>query len=221
MLLKIVYLLTCRALGLAALVFRGDRAKDAELLVLRHENAVLRRVGAENPVTLCHLGIFVDQAAEPVPPQNTRAGHFHRRMRAPRGRVLVQCPVRPVAVIVTGILTKDQAQMPFADDQHPVQALAAGTADPAFRDRVRTRRPYRGLDDPHAGRGEYRVERRGELGVPVTDQEFEAVSVALEVHQQVTGLLGHPLTRRVGSDPGQVHRASTRHIALIPSRTGR
>jgi putative transposase len=42
-LLKIVYLLTCRVLGLVVLVFRGDRAKDAELLVLRHENAVLRR----------------------------------------------------------------------------------------------------------------------------------------------------------------------------------
>jgi hypothetical protein len=42
-LLKIVYLLTRRVLGLAVLVFRGDRAKDAELLVLRHENAVLRR----------------------------------------------------------------------------------------------------------------------------------------------------------------------------------
>jgi len=41
-LLKIVYLLTCRVLGLAVLVFRGDRAKDSELLVLRHENAVLR-----------------------------------------------------------------------------------------------------------------------------------------------------------------------------------
>ncbi len=43
MLLKIVYLLTCRMLRLAVVVFRGDRAKDAELLVLRHENAVLRR----------------------------------------------------------------------------------------------------------------------------------------------------------------------------------
>ena len=43
MLLKIVYSLTCRVLGLAVLVFRGGLEKDAELLVLRHENAVLRR----------------------------------------------------------------------------------------------------------------------------------------------------------------------------------
>ena len=43
MLLKIVYLLVRRILGSAVLVSRRDRAKDAELLVLRHENAVLRR----------------------------------------------------------------------------------------------------------------------------------------------------------------------------------
>jgi putative transposase len=42
-LLKIAYPLVRRILGLAVLVFRGDRAKDAELLILRHENAVLRR----------------------------------------------------------------------------------------------------------------------------------------------------------------------------------
>ncbi|MGH3198953.1 MAG: hypothetical protein ACRDOH_00620 [Streptosporangiaceae bacterium] len=43
MLLTIVYLLVRWVLGLAVLVFRRDLAKDAELLVLRHENAVLRR----------------------------------------------------------------------------------------------------------------------------------------------------------------------------------
>ena len=41
--LKIVYLLVRRVLGLVVLVFRTDLAKDAELLVVRHENAVLRR----------------------------------------------------------------------------------------------------------------------------------------------------------------------------------
>jgi hypothetical protein len=39
-LLKIVYLLVRQVLGLAVLMFRGD---GAELLVLRHENAELRR----------------------------------------------------------------------------------------------------------------------------------------------------------------------------------
>jgi putative transposase len=43
MLLKIAYLLIRRLLGLAVLVFRTDMAKDAELLVLRHENAILPR----------------------------------------------------------------------------------------------------------------------------------------------------------------------------------
>ena len=43
MLLKIIYLLVRRVLGLAVLISRNNLAKDAELLVLRHENAVLRR----------------------------------------------------------------------------------------------------------------------------------------------------------------------------------
>jgi putative transposase len=41
--LRIAYLLMRWSFGLAVLVSRGDRATEAELLVLRHENAVLRR----------------------------------------------------------------------------------------------------------------------------------------------------------------------------------
>jgi hypothetical protein len=42
-LLKIAYLLICRILGLIVVLARGDRPAAAEVLVLRHENAVLRR----------------------------------------------------------------------------------------------------------------------------------------------------------------------------------
>jgi putative transposase len=42
-LLRIVYLLVRQVLGLSVLMFRGDGTREAELLVLRHENAVLRR----------------------------------------------------------------------------------------------------------------------------------------------------------------------------------
>jgi hypothetical protein len=47
-------------------------------------------VGAGNGVTLCDLGVFVDQAAEPVPAQNARTGRFGRRMRTSGGRLLLQ-----------------------------------------------------------------------------------------------------------------------------------
>jgi hypothetical protein len=45
--LKIAYMLMRWLFTLVALVFRGDQAKDAELLVLRHENAVLRRTAGQ------------------------------------------------------------------------------------------------------------------------------------------------------------------------------
>jgi len=43
LLLSILYQLLCCLLGLTAVLMRRDLSKDAELLVLRHENAVLRR----------------------------------------------------------------------------------------------------------------------------------------------------------------------------------
>lgn len=89
-----------------------------------------RPVGADNPVTSCGLGILVDQAAEPVSAQNQDVGLRSGWMRTPGGRALLQCPVRPVRVVVVDVLTQGQAHVPFAGDQYPVQALAAGAGDP-------------------------------------------------------------------------------------------
>jgi putative transposase len=43
LLLSILYQLVCCLLGLIVVLARRDLSKDAELLVLRHENVVLRR----------------------------------------------------------------------------------------------------------------------------------------------------------------------------------
>jgi hypothetical protein len=44
------------------------------------------------------------------------------------GRVLLQYPVRSMAAVMIDVLAQDQPQVPFAGDQHPVQALAAALA---------------------------------------------------------------------------------------------
>ena len=114
MLLKIVYLLTCRVFALAVLAFRGDRAKDAELLVLRHENAVLRRhVGRvrydpADRVWLAALARLISRArwsdVFPVTPATLLA--WHRKLAAKkydtsRQRALGRPPtVRSIARLV-------------------------------------------------------------------------------------------------------------------------
>lgn len=61
-------------------------------------------------------------------------------MWTPGRRALLHGPVRAMDVVVIDVLAQDQPQVPFAGDQHPVQALAAGAGDPAFGNRVGRRR---------------------------------------------------------------------------------
>ena len=88
--LKIVYLLMRWLLGLVVLLSRGDRAKDAELLVLRHENAVLRRNAGRVRYDAADRAWFA--ALAPFIPRRRWAGVFpvtpatllawHRRLAA-------------------------------------------------------------------------------------------------------------------------------------------
>ena len=88
--LKIAYLLMRWLFGLVVLVSRGDRAKDAELLVLRHENAVLRRnarrvrYDAADRAWFAALALFIPRrrwaGVFPVTPATLLA--WHRRLIA-------------------------------------------------------------------------------------------------------------------------------------------
>jgi hypothetical protein len=69
------------------------------------------------------------------------------------------------------------------------------------------RRPHWCLDDADADRGEDGVERGGEFGVAVPDQEPELAPGVVEAHDQVAGLLGQPGAGGVGGDAEDVHAA--------------
>src|SRR5712691_3850893 len=64
------------------------------------------------------------------------------------GCAMVQGPARPGAVVVAGVLGQDGAQVPLAEDQHPVGAFGACRAYPPLGKGVRARCPRRDLDHP-------------------------------------------------------------------------
>ena len=88
--LKIIYLLVRRVLGLVVLVLRTNLAKDAELLVLRHENAVVRRHGRRvryepaDRVWLAALARLIppNRWAEAFPMTPATLLAWHRRLAA-------------------------------------------------------------------------------------------------------------------------------------------
>ena len=70
--MSFLYLVACRLLELVVLFACGDRSKEVEILVLRHELSILRRqVGRPRfkPVGFAKSGglVFVDESAEKIP----------------------------------------------------------------------------------------------------------------------------------------------------------
>lgn len=110
-------LVTIRSPGLAS---RTTVASTASLVPVAPSRTPARRpVGAENRVALCSLGIFMDQAAKPVPAQNPGVCARSGWMLAPGRRA----PVAAVGVVLADVLIKDQPQVPFAGSRPSRRAL--------------------------------------------------------------------------------------------------
>ena len=106
------------------------------------------------------------------------------------------------------VLGEDRLDVASTEDQEVVQAVFSDGANPAFGKRVRPWGADRRLDGLDADRGEYSVERRGELGVPVADEEAETTTGIFESAGEVAGDLGHPEIVGVGGDAEEENHAA-------------
>jgi putative transposase len=168
-LLKIVCLLLRWLFRLAVLVVRGDGEKDAELLVLRHENAVLRRDAGRiryDPgdrawfaaLTRFIPRIMVDPGIQAVkiPPRSPRANAFAERF------------------VLTARTEVTDRMLTFGE-RHLQSVLAE------YARHYNGRRPHRGRqlrpprpDHPIADLAQERIKRRAVLGGLINEYERAA-----------------------------------------------
>ncbi len=97
---------------------------------------------------------------------------------------LSQGAVRAVRVVMVGVLGQHGHQLPTSEDEHPVQHIPPDGAHPSLRVGVGLRGPRGRAQQLDPLRGEDRVERGGELGIPIADQELEPGDVLTNLHDQ-------------------------------------
>jgi len=124
-------------------------------------------------VTSCDLRILMDQPTESISSRDcpNRPSHQGGGLAGSKWRSLPQGAVRAVAVAMINVLANNTLQLPTSKDQHPVQHLTPNRADPPLRVGVRLGRPHRRAQHPDPFSDEDRVERGGELRVPIAEQE--------------------------------------------------
>src|SRR3954452_8137685 len=119
---------------------------------------------------------------------------------------------------------EDVLELAAADDQEPVEALAADASNPALHMRVRVRRLHRRTDYLDLPARQESVEGGRELRVSVVDQEPHLPAAVVELHQQVASLLQHPRAVRFAGagevlDPTAPDREEDEHVhASQPDR---
>jgi hypothetical protein len=111
---------------------------------------------------------------------------------------LAQALVGPAPVEVGDVLGQDPLQVPLAEDQDMIDALAADAPEEALADGVRARRPNRRQDHVDAATGRDPCEGGAVLGVVVVDQEARP----RPLRRRLAELLGDP---RVAGRSGDAH----------------
>jgi hypothetical protein len=130
--------------------------------------------GARSRVSCCVL-ILMDQSTEDVaaaqPAEARRTPCLGSLLR--HRRRVGQASVRAALVVMLDVASQDRNELVATDDEQLVQALPAYGTDPAFGDGIGVGRLHGRADHLGPGRPPRVVERPGELGVPVADQELE------------------------------------------------
>jgi hypothetical protein len=123
--------------------------------------------------------VFVDQAAQDgssVDPCHVEVGHGDAGgVTICAGDMLIDALVWSGRVVMRLIFREDGAQVRLAEDQRPVEDLAAQRAYEALADRVHPGCLDSADQDSGAGGLEHGVERGGEVRPAVADQEPELV----------------------------------------------
>lgn len=129
--------------------------------------------------------VFVDHTAEyPVASDQAVEGQGGWPVFV-AGGALAESLMRPVRIVVPGVLGQDPGGVAFVVDQDTVGALAAdGTHEP-LGITVRPGSSRRCLDDRDVLATEHGVEAGGELGVSVPDEKAERADPIAQIHGQV------------------------------------
>ena len=168
MLISLAYRLTRRLLGALATVARRDISKDAELLVLRHENTVLRRhisrvrYEPEDRLWLSALSSLIPRRrwAEVFPISPTTLLTWHRRLVANKYTTTPHGPGRPpTRAAVKALVIRMATENPtWGYRRNP----GASQPTPSRNHTARTHRPRRLPPPPqnHPRRPDQRIPHR-------------------------------------------------------------
>jgi hypothetical protein len=125
----------------------------------------------------------VDESTEKITPLDVRHDAKFRDRRITFGSQKLQPSMRPLLVVVLHVGPQNPIQVPWAEDQQPVQAVSAQRLHPAFGEGVRVRCPDRRADHPDPLACEHVIEGALALRVtaPIVDHNYVVAGILLSL----------------------------------------